>query len=190
MRGLIFILIVVWAAAVRGQDVGVGSGAARGQDIGGGGLSSGTGGGQMAAIEKIKITDLESYIAHSDHPLIINFWATFCVPCVKEIPYFESAVRQFKDQKVELLLVSLDLPVYYPARIAGFVQKSGFGSRILWLNETDADYFCPKVDARWTGGIPSSLFINNATHYRRFFDRQLTELQVGPEIKKMISSQP
>lgn len=163
------------------------AGAVRGQDIGG---SSGAGSERMAAMEKIKITDLESYIAHSDHPLIINFWATFCVPCVKEIPYFESTVSQFKDQKVELLLVSLDLPAYYPARIADFVQKSGFRSRILWLNETDADYFCPKVDARWTGGIPCSLFINNATHYRRFFDRQLTEPQVGPEIKKMISPQP
>ncbi len=141
-------------------------------------------------IEKIKITDLESYIAHCDHPLIINFWATFCVPCIKEIPYFESTVRQFKDQKVELLLVSLDLPPYYPTGIADFVQKSGFVSRILWLNETDADYFCPKIDAHWSGGIPCSLFLNNATHYRRFFDRQLTELQVGPEIKKMISHQP
>ena len=176
MRRLIFILIVGWASA----------GAVRGQGIGKVGEQAGSGGSSVA-IEKFKIADLESYIAHSDHPLIINFWATFCVPCCKEIPYFETTVNQFKDQKVELLLVSLDLPAYYPARIAGFVQKSGFGSRILWLNETDADYFCPKVDPRWTGGIPCSLFINNATHYRRFFDRQLTEPQVGLEIKKMIT---
>ncbi|MBS1661051.1 MAG: TlpA family protein disulfide reductase [Bacteroidetes bacterium] len=138
-------------------------------------------------IQKVKITDLEAYIAKSDHPLIVNFWATFCVPCIKEIPYFQTTVADFKDQRVELVLVSLDLPSYYPAKIADFARKSSFTSKILWLNETDADYFCPRVDSRWTGGIPSSLFINNATHYRRFFDRQLTEPQVGLEIKKMLT---
>ena len=137
-------------------------------------------------IEKIKITDLESYIANSDHPLIVNFWATFCVPCNYEIPYFQTWTDKYKDQKVELILVSLDLPNYFPEKIADFAKKSDYRARILWLNETDADYFCPKVDQRWSGGIPASLFINNKTHYRRFFDRQLTEPQVDLEIKKML----
>ena len=146
---------------------------------------AGTSYGQKA-IEKVKITDLESYIVNSDHPLIVNFWATFCVPCNHEIPYFQSHAEKFRDQKVELILVSLDLPAYYPEKIADFAKKSDYRARILWLNETDADYFCPKVDQRWTGGIPCSLFINNKTHYRRFFDRQLTEPQVDLEIKKML----
>jgi thiol-disulfide isomerase/thioredoxin len=138
------------------------------------------------AVQKIKITELESYIARCDHPLIVSFWATFCVPCVKEIPYFQSTVDRYKDKGVELVLVSLDLPDYYPGRIAAFVKKSGFTARILWLNETDADYFCPRVDPHWSGGIPCSLFINNTHHYRRFFDRQLTEPQVALEIKEML----
>jgi thiol-disulfide isomerase/thioredoxin len=138
-------------------------------------------------VQKIKITDLQSYIAASDHPLIVNFWATFCIPCVKEIPYFQSTVERYKDKGLELVLVSLDRPASYPARIADFVQKQGYTAKILWLNETNANYFCPVVDARWSGGIPSSLFINNKTHYRRFFDRQLTEPQVDLEIKEMIA---
>jgi thiol-disulfide isomerase/thioredoxin len=140
-------------------------------------------------VQKIKITDLEAYIAASDHPVIVNFWATFCVPCVKEIPYFQRTVAHYKDQNVELVLVSLDLPDYYPEKIGDFVKKQGYTARILWLNETNADYFCPRVDPRWTGGIPCSLFINNKTHYRRFFDRQLTEPQVDLEIKAMIAPQ-
>ena len=138
------------------------------------------------AVQKVKITELESYIAHCDHPLIVNFWATFCVPCAKEIPYFQSTVDRYKDKRVELVLVSLDLPDYYPGRIAAVVKKSGFTAHIMWLNETDADYFCPKVDPHWSGGIPCSLFINNTNHYRRFFDRQLTEPQVDLEIKEML----
>jgi thiol-disulfide isomerase/thioredoxin len=138
-------------------------------------------------ILKWKVTDLESYIAKADHPLIINFWATFCVPCNKEIPYFQSTVEKYKQQGVELVLVSLDLPDYYPVRIASFAGKNGYKATIAWLNETDADYFCPRVDKRWTGGIPSSLFINNKTNFRRFYDRQLTEPQVGLAIKEMIA---
>ena len=141
-------------------------------------------------IKKVKITELEAYIQHCDHPLIVNFWATFCAPCVKEIPWFQSMAARYKDQGVELLLVSLDLPADYPGKISAFVHKNNYTVPILWLNETDADYFCPKVDPKWSGGIPSSLFINNKTHYRRFFDRQLTELQVEPAIKALIAPAP
>jgi thiol-disulfide isomerase/thioredoxin len=138
-------------------------------------------------VQKIKITDLQEYIAKSDHPLIVSFWATFCAPCNKEIPYFQRTVARYKDAGVELILVSLDLPDYFPVKISDFARRQGYVAKLLWLNETDADYFCPKVDSGWTGGIPSSLFIDNKTHYRRFFDRQLTEPQVELEIKKMIA---
>ena len=140
------------------------------------------------AIKKLKITELETYINGCDHPLIVNFWATFCVPCMKEIPYFQSTVDKYRDKGIELLLVSLDLPDYYPARITAFAKKNNYKASLAWLNETDADYFCPRIDKRWSGGIPSSLFINNRTHYRQFFDRQLTEGQVEPAIKAMLLS--
>lgn len=142
-------------------------------------------GADAPPVHKWKITDLEAYMAKADHPIIINFWATFCVPCNKEIPYFQSTAAKYKQQGVELVLVSLDLPDYYPARIAAFAKKQNYTATLAWLNETDADFFCPRVDKRWTGGIPSSLFINNKTHYRRFYDRQLTEPQVGLAIKEM-----
>ena len=144
-------------------------------------------------VQKIKVTDLQDYIAKSDHPLIVNFWATFCAPCNKEIPYFQSTAARYKDEGVELILVSLDLPDYFPVRIGDFAKRQGYTARLMWLSETDADYFCPKVDPHWSGGIPCSLFIDNATHYRRFFDRQLTEPQVDIEIKEMLNgsnSQP
>jgi thiol-disulfide isomerase/thioredoxin len=140
----------------------------------------------QSPVEKVKITDLQEYLAKCDHPVIVNFWATFCAPCNKEIPYFQTTVAGYTAQGVELILVSLDLPDYFPVRIGDFARQRGYTARLLWLNETDADYFCPKVDARWSGGIPSSLFINNKLHYRRFFDRQLTEAQVDLEIRRMV----
>src|ERR1700761_3734776 len=92
-------------------------------------------------IKKIKITDLEQIIAQSDHPLIVNFWATFCTPCIKEIPYFQSTVAQYQD--VELILVSLDAPSYYPAKIAAFAAGHAFTAPIVWLDENNADFCTP-----------------------------------------------
>ena len=69
-------------------------------------------------IPKWKITDVEKYI--QDHPnkvLVINMWATFCKPCVEEIPAFIKLTDQYKKNGVELLLVSLDLPSFYPKKI-------------------------------------------------------------------------
>ena len=74
-------------------------------------------------ISKIKITDLNKLIKESDSVLIINFWATFCKPCVEEIPDLIRLSKKYKKEKVALYLVSLDLEDYYPQKIKRFVAK-------------------------------------------------------------------
>jgi thiol-disulfide isomerase/thioredoxin len=140
----------------------------------------------FAQVKKIKITDLEEHIQKSDHPLVISFWATWCAPCVEEIPWIQEGVAKFADQKVEFVLVSLDFRKDYPAKLEAFIKKKNFSATFYWLDETNADYFCPKVNARWQGGIPATLMVYNKTNYRRFFDRALTDRQVVPEIKTML----
>ena len=83
---------------------------------------------------------------------------------------------------IKLLLVSLDLESYYPAKIKSFVTKQKFTAPIVWLDESNADYFCPKVDTAWSGAIPATLFINNKTGYRKFFEEQLSNEKLKKEI--------
>ncbi len=137
-------------------------------------------------IKKLSITELESYIRESKKPLVVNFWATFCKPCVEEIPYIQHTIEKKHHKEIELLLVSLDLPGYSPSKIASFANKKKFTSRIIWLNETNSDVFCPKIDSSWTGVIPASLFINNQTGYRKFFEKQLTEKEVVNELELLV----
>jgi len=136
------------------------------------------------SIKKVSITDLENYITKSDHPILVNFWATYCEPCVAEIPNFQNEVKKYKN--IELLLVSLDLPDYYPSKIASFARWKNFTASIFWLNETNADYFCPKIDKSWSGGIPSSLFVNNKTGYKKFFESQLTIAQLQENCRALV----
>jgi thiol-disulfide isomerase/thioredoxin len=136
-------------------------------------------------IRKIRITELEKTIAEAKTPLIVNFWATFCIPCIEEIPYFQDEVKKHAADSVQLILVSLDLSDDY-AKIAPFAKRRKFTAPIVWLNETNADYFCPKVDPKWSGAIPSSLFINNKTGYRKFYEEQLSHEKLKEAITAML----
>ncbi len=139
---------------------------------------------QSQQIPKWKITDVENYMAASkDEILVLNFWATFCKPCVAEIPSFIQITNQYKSQKVKLMLVSLDLPSYYPAKIATFAKKHQFNTNITWLAETNADYFCPKIDKSWSGSIPATLIINTKTGYRKFVEEEMDAATFEKELK-------
>ena len=137
-------------------------------------------------VNRISINELQAYIQKSEKPLVVNFWATFCKPCVEEIPYFQHAIRSQYKGEVELLLVSLDLPADYPQKIAAVAAQRNFSAPIAWLNETDADYFCPKIDQKWSGAIPCTLMVNNKKRYRKFYDDQLSPLQLEKELKALV----
>ena len=139
-------------------------------------------------IKSVKITDLEKTIKESKTPLIVNFWATFCIPCIEEIPYFQEEVKKHEKEGVQLLLVSLDLKSFYPQKVTDFAAKRKFTASKVWLNETDADYFCPKIDPKWSGSIPASLFINNKTGYRKFIEAEMTREELQKEITALLGN--
>jgi thiol-disulfide isomerase/thioredoxin len=134
---------------------------------------------------KWKIGELENYIKQSTKPVIVNFWATFCKPCIEEIPYFQKLVKKYEQEGIELLLVSLDLKEAY-SKIPTFATKYKLNSKIVYLDETNADLFCPKIDEKWSGAIPASLFVNNKTGFRKFFEEQIPEKKLEEQIKALI----
>ncbi len=142
--------------------------------------------GYSQEIAKWKITDIENLIEKSDSILVINFWATFCVPCIEEIPDLIKFSNKYKKQKVKLYLVSLDFPENYPAKIKKFVTKKKYNASIAWLNETNADYFCPKIAETWSGAIPATLIVNKKSGYRRFYEEKLSAPEIENAIQKAI----
>lgn len=139
--------------------------------------------GYSQQIKKWKITDITNLIEKSDSVLVINFWATFCKPCVEEIPDLIKFTKKYSKQKVALYLVSLDLTDYYPTRIKKFVAAKKYAAHIAWLDESNADYFCPKISQDWSGSIPATLFINKKNGYSKFYEKKLTAAEIEKEIK-------
>lgn len=143
------------------------------------------------SIKKIKITDLEKTMAESKTPMIVSFWASWCIPCIEEIPYFQEEVKKHNavlaaTDTIQLLLVSLDMEEQYPAGLSSFIKKRKFTAPVAWLDETNADYFCPKVDEKWSGAIPATLFINNKKEYRHFIEEQIPREKFAKEIMAML----
>ncbi|NCU03057.1 MAG: TlpA family protein disulfide reductase [Chitinophagaceae bacterium] len=137
-------------------------------------------------IKRWKIDDLLQYAATNDSVLVINFWATFCGPCIAELPYFHSITNKYKKQNVKLLLVSLDFKEYYPKRIRDFANKRKYTAEIVWLDEEKPDEFCPRIDPKWTGSMPATLFINKKTGYRKFVEAEMKPEQLEKEIKLLL----
>jgi len=140
-------------------------------------------------INKWKITDVQEMLNAEGGVVVLNCWATFCKPCVGEIPHFIRTVEQFTNRGVNLYLLSLDLPSQYPEKIRQFINIKQFkGPQHAWLEETDADYFCPKIDSLWSGSIPATLILNRKTGYRAFFEEEMTSAKLEIEIERALSS--
>ena len=142
-------------------------------------------------VRSVKITEVEKIIAESKTPLIINMWATWCKPCIEELPYFQKEVKEHNAlagsaDSLQLLLVSLDFKEAFPRVIEKFIKKRKVSATVVWLDETNADYFCPKIDPKWSGAIPATLFINNKTGYRNFVEEQISHEKLKKEIMAIL----
>ena len=138
-------------------------------------------------VKKINSEGLQRLIQESDHPLVIGFWATWCEPCLHEIPWLQEAVAKDSTGKTELILLSFDLPTSFPNKITNFIKNKGYKASFYWLEQPVPPSFFPQINTRWEGNIPSSLWINNQTRYKRFYGRQITELQALREVGELIS---
>lgn len=119
---------------------------------------------------------------HDDTLYIINFWATWCKPCVVELPYFEEVNRAYADQPVRVILVSLDFKNQVKKRLIPYVINNNIGSKVIVLHEPDANAWIDKVDPEWDGAIPATVIYRNDNWW--FYPKEFKE----NELKEIVES--
>lgn len=92
----------------------------------------------------------------SDTLYIVNFWATWCKPCVAEMPYFETAGTKYAPQKVKLLFVSLDAP-RDTVRVSTFLNDKQILNEAALLSAGNPNVWIDKVTPEWGGSIPATV---------------------------------
>lgn len=122
-------------------------------------------------------------IKENDTLYVINFWATWCAPCVKELPYFETFTTENKAKKVKVILVSLDFEKQKDTKLLPFLQRKKITSEVVLLLEKNYNNWLPKVNENWSGSIPATLLVQGKK--RKFEER---EFESESELKNYINT--
>lgn len=132
----------------------------------------------------IKLAELQSILTtKTEQVQVINFWATWCGPCVKEMPLIEKIGQERDDVRVTLVSLDLDLDAN-PEKVYKFVDRKGIKSTVLILDERDPNSWIDKIDKDWSGSLPATIVINTNTGKRVFIGKELKE----GELEKWIES--
>ncbi len=138
----------------------------------------------FSQITPIDIKRLNQRIeAGKDTTFIINFWATWCSPCIAELPYFEKINSTYKNDKVKVLLVSLDFKSKIESAVKPFVKKRKLKSEVFFLDEANQQSFIDKISEDWSGAIPATLFVNQDQKKRAFYEQEFTLEELETTLK-------
>ncbi len=110
--------------------------------------------------------------ADNDTVYVINFWATWCGPCVAELPAFEKLHQQYAAQKVKVILVSTDFKKQVE-KVKEFVREKDLHSQVVFMDESNPNNWINLVNPDWSGLIPATLIIAPHKKFERFIEAQL-----------------
>jgi len=140
-------------------------------------------------VKLVKFDEVEKFMnRNSDTTYVINFWATWCNPCVHELPNFVKLDSAYHNKKVKVLLVSLDFPKEFDTKLIPFVNKRKIQSQVWLLDDPDYNAWIDKVDSSWSGSIPATLVLNNKFKMKKFTEKELSFAELNGLVSTFISN--
>jgi thiol-disulfide isomerase/thioredoxin len=123
---------------------------------------------------------------YKDKIQIYNFWATWCAPCLREIPQFESV--NLLNENVNVTLISLDDVDLLNKKVKPFILEKEIKSKVMLLDETDFNEIISRIDKSWSGAIPATLIIDCRSGLKFFYEHEFKEDELKKTINKLIDS--
>ena len=127
---------------------------------------------------------MEVIEAENEGVRVVNFWATWCKPCVAELPYFIQAAKE--NPQVEFVFISIDFADQVK-KVDKFSQKKGMDSyRLYLIDDLDYNAWIDKVSPQWTGAIPATLIMKNGQ--KHFYEKQFHEGELQEVLNKHLTN--
>ncbi len=140
-------------------------------------------------VKVIKVPELESMIQNEEEGItIINFWATWCKPCVMEMPYFETLNHSSDYQEATVLFISLDFVENLETKVKKFIKKKNIKSDVFLLDNIDYNSWIDKVDKSWSGAIPATLIIHGKSGKRKFYESEFKKGELEKVVDEFMTS--
>lgn len=137
-------------------------------------------------VKFLTLNELEHRIQNgSDTTYVINFWATWCGPCVEELPNFERLQAENIKKPIKVILMSLDFKSKLNTVVTPFVKKHKLKSEVYVLNEPNQHDFINKIDANWSGAIPATLVLNTKKKVSAFYEKAFTYQALDQTLKTL-----
>ncbi|RZK48666.1 MAG: TlpA family protein disulfide reductase [Pedobacter sp.] len=141
----------------------------------------------FAQVELLSFKQLESRLKKGkDTTFVINMWATWCAPCVEELPHFEKINDIYNNKKVKVILWSLDFKSKIETEVIPFVERKKLLSEVFVVNEKSQQDFIDKISKDWSGAIPATLIYQNSTKRREFYEKEFNYNELEQVIKSFI----
>lgn len=139
--------------------------------------------GQM--IREIDRDELEALTTRdNDTAYVLNFWATWCSPCVKEIGYFEELHRAAPVPALKVILVSLDFPNTIDRRVIPFLREKDITAEVFLMTDLDYNAWIERVDPDWSGAIPATLIYRR--DQRVFLEKELSRDELMTQVTQIL----
>ncbi len=135
---------------------------------------------QSKTVKTITYDQLQKRLSNLDTVYVVNFWATWCGPCVAELPNFDKLQQTYKGQPLKVLLLSMDFKSKLNV-VTAFAKSHKIASEVYLADKPSEQVFIDQIDKKWSGALPGTMIVNTKKHIRQFYEKEFT----FDELKKL-----
>jgi thiol-disulfide isomerase/thioredoxin len=117
---------------------------------------------------------------------VVNFWATWCKPCIEEMPYFNRLLEETKNLPVKIYLVSCDMRKVYDLKLGSFTEQKGIKPEVVWMSEQNANNWIDFVDPEWSGALPATIITLPNKYFKWFKEGETTYTELNEKVQQAL----
>ena len=125
-----------------------------------------------------------------EHPLLINFWATYCDPCREEFPDLVKIDKDYRPRALEFVTISLDDMTEIKTEVPKFLGSMKATMPAYLLNASDPEPAIDLIDPRWQGSLPATFLYNEKGEMVYRHIGRVNPVELREAIEKVIKKDP
>jgi thiol-disulfide isomerase/thioredoxin len=107
----------------------------------------------------VDASDVKEIVAsHEGEVVLLNFWATWCPPCVREFPELVEVEKEYRGRGVAVISVSIDFPEKLEKELLPFLEEHQPDFEVYLKKDGDVTVFTRTIDPEWKGTLPATFF--------------------------------